>query len=85
MNMVPVSKNEIMNLGGYSKTKNLEFLEEFVRSDLDCVRVEGWTHASADGCAASFNSSIKNYRMNSLKAIVRNREVYLIKKNKFKE
>lgn len=85
MRLVPIEKSEIKNVWGYTPSKNLEMLEEFKDSDLDCVKVVDWTQAQAASCSNSLNASIKRYRMNNIKAIVRKGEVYLIKKDKFKK
>lgn len=83
MRLVPVKANEIKSVWGYAQSKNLGVLEEFRDSDLDCVKVEDWTQAQAFSCSNSLNASIKRYKMNNLKAFVRDGEVYLIKKDKF--
>lgn len=78
MKLVPYNGKDL-NVNGYKKTKNLQFLEEFRDSDLDCAEVKEYTHNSADCCAAALNHSIKVFRLNRLRAIVRKGKVYLIK------
>ena len=78
MKLVPYNGKDL-NVNGYKKTKNLCVLEEFRDSDLDCAEVKEYTHCSADCCAASLNNSIKVFRLNRLRAIVRKGKVYLIK------
>lgn len=63
----------------YKKSDNLALLEEFLNSNMDCAEVEGFTQKSASTCAASFNTSIKNYRFHGIKAISRRNKVYLVK------
>ena len=78
MKLVPYNRKDL-NVSGYSKTKNLRVLEEFRDSDLDCAEVKEYTQCSPDCCATSLNNSIKVFRLNRLRAIVRKGKVYLIK------
>lgn len=61
---------------------NVRILEEFANSEYDCVKIEGWTHKTSDGCTNSLNMSIKRANMHGIKAITINKEVFLIKVNK---
>lgn len=64
----------------YKSTKNLKLLEAFRDSDMDCARVEGWTHANAKSCRASLAKSIKNFKMYNIQVFERKGEIYLVKK-----
>lgn len=68
--------------GCYKKSDLLVLIEEFVNSDMECAKVEGFTHKSACSCASSFNLAIKRYNKGGIKAISRKNEVFLIKTNK---
>lgn len=78
MKMIPYDSKKL-NTYGYKRSSNLELLEEFVNSGMDCVKVEDWTQSTANACAGSLNSSIKRYNLYSIRAISRGGEVYLIK------
>lgn len=69
----------------YAKSDNMALLEEFLKSDMDCAEVQGYTHKSAIGCTASLNSSIKTYRFHGIKAITRKDKVYLVKTDAIKK
>lgn len=79
MNLVPYDLNKINNPNGYKYSKNHKIITEFAESDLDCVKVEGWTHRTAEGCTWSLNNSIRCYKVGGIKAITRKGEVFLIK------
>lgn len=64
----------------FSRTKNLEILEEFVESDMDCAEVKDFTQITAMSCATSLNNSIKRFNIGGIKAISREGKCYLIKK-----
>lgn len=64
--------------GSYKKTNLLRLLEEFAESDMDCAKVEGWTHKSATSCQASLVRAIRRFGFN-FKVVTRNKEVFLIK------
>lgn len=67
--------------GDYRKTANMALLEEFRNSDMTCAKVEEFTQKDAYSCANSLKNTIKICKMNSIDAIARNGEVFLIKKN----
>jgi hypothetical protein len=64
----------------YAKTDNLEFLEAFVDSGLECAKVEDYSHKSASSCLSSLRGSIRRYGMFSINCVMRNGEVFLIRK-----
>ena len=79
MNLVAYDRKKL-DVRSYVYGKNMELIEEFRDSDLDCVKVEGWTHKNAGICAGALNDSIKRCKAFTIRAISRNGEVYLIKK-----
>lgn len=78
MKLVPYDKTK---LGGsfYKRTNNLKILEEFVDSDYDCVEVREYNHSKPAHCSSSLANTIKRFKMNNLRAILRDGHVYLIK------
>ena len=83
MNFVACDISELKT-GAYKKYGNFKLLTAFAESDLDCAKIEGYSHKTVYSCAHSLNASIKRYRMYTIEAFVRNGNVYLIKKNKIK-
>ena len=79
MKLVAYDK-EKLNLGMYKKTKNLKILNEFINSDMDCARVEGYSNVNAASCASSLKRSVDRFRMTGIEVFVRKGEVYLVKK-----
>ena len=77
MTLIPYDKKKLGII--YNKTKNLELLEEFLNSDYDCVRVNGYTHKTADCCAKCLRGSIKRFGLKGISVITRKNEVFLIK------
>lgn len=78
MKLVAYDKEKLMG-AVYKRTKNQNVLKEFINSDLDCVRVEGWEHVNAAACANSLKNSIKRFRVTGIQVFVRKGEVYLVK------
>lgn len=78
MNLVPYDVKKIAGVSYSRKGVIVEVLEEFADSGLKCAKVEGWTHKSAESCAASFHKSIVHFKMSYIKVTVRKGEVYLI-------
>lgn len=62
----------------YARSDNFRLLDEFMQSGLKCARVEGSTHKKPCSCTSSLNESAKRFNFFSVKAVVRNGEVYLI-------
>lgn len=79
MKLTPCNIEEIGGMGYYKKSNNYRILSEFISSGLKAAKVEEFTQKSATSCAASLNASIKRYRMNSIYAIERKGEVFLIR------
>ena len=81
MRLVPYDKKKLGNLRARGCKSNIfSILEEFANSDLDCVKIEGWTQKNAIGCQTSFIRSIKHYNMTNIRVVKRGEEVYLVKK-----
>lgn len=78
MRLVPADKNQLGHIM-YKKTENQLLLEEFAKSDCECMEVVGFLHKSSSTCAAALNGSIKIYGHSDMKAIERKGKVYLIK------
>lgn len=60
-------------------TRNYRILMEFMNSDMEVAEVEGFTQSTPYICASSLNNTIKLQYIGSVKAVVRNRKVYLIR------
>lgn len=78
MNFIPVEK-ETIERGYRLKGDNYETLLKFRDSQLECVKLVGWTHKNSKTCAGCFRTTIKLCRMNNIKVMERKGEVYLIK------
>lgn len=80
MKIVPYERTKLNRCPGYAATKNLEILEEFIESKLDCAEVKDFPHKTANCCQTSFKNSIKRFSMTGrVNVIVRNGRVFLIK------
>lgn len=77
MRLVPYDKKLVGSY--YKRTKNYDILMEFVNSEHDCVKIEGWTQKKASYCSTSLQSSIKRFNIGGVKCILKGEEVYLIK------
>lgn len=64
----------------YKRTKNLELLEEFIRSGEKCVRIDGWEeqYRNRTSLQSSMNNSIRKFKVTQVKCIVRGDDVCLI-------
>ena len=79
MKLIPYDKSKLRHTG-YVKTKNYLILKEFIDSGLDCAKVEGWKHKNTHSIQWSLQASIKRYKLDGIKCIVVDGEVFLIKK-----
>ena len=79
MNLVAYDKKKLDNLYGYKRTKWLKIIDEFVESDMDCVKLENFSHKTSTSCTAALKVAIKRYHKAGIQAIERNGEVFLIK------
>lgn len=79
MRLIPYDINKIYGRKSYKLTANMELIKEFAEGKNDCVKVEGYGHKTAYGCASSLSNTIKRMKMYSVKACVYKGEVYLFK------
>ena len=79
MKLIPYDIKKIGGKQWYSKSENLKILEEFVKSDMECAKIEDYPQKSAMVCISSLQGSIKRYRIAGIQAMLRNGEAYLIK------
>lgn len=81
MKLVPFERKDLGRCAGcYAPTKNLEILEEFINSELDCAEIKNFPHKTANCCSTSFKNSIKRFGMTgSVTTVIRNGRVFLIR------
>ena len=80
MKLVKADINKVQpNL--YKKSNNLKLLEEFINSGEDCMEVVDYTQKKTSGCVWSLNNSIRIYSLGGIRAICRDKRVYLVKVN----
>lgn len=79
MKIVPIKLEDIPVRRSYSD--NYTTLVQFTESGYDCVEITGFTQKEARQCVASLNASIKRYRFYTVKAILRDGRVFLVKVN----
>lgn len=79
MKLVERRISEIPNLNGYKKTKNMQILDEFVQSGMECAEVMEFTNKTASSCANSLRATIEKQRYGGITAISRNNKAYLIR------
>lgn len=82
MRLTPYKKEKLHNINGFKKTEVHSIIDEFCESDLDCVKIEGWTHSCASSCMSSFSRAIIRYKKSGVRCLMRNGEVFLIKETK---
>lgn len=63
----------------YRRTDNMLIIEEFLKSEFDCAKVDGWTQSTAGHCAGSLNNTIKLMKVPQVKAVSMKGEVFLVK------
>ena len=68
---------------GYRRTKLLRFLDDFIKSDMDCAKVvyaEG-EYARSGSCFSALSVAIRRYNYGGIVGVmVRNKTVYLYRK-----
>lgn len=72
-------EKEKLGVAPNKKTYILNILDEFLESGMDCVKIEGWTHASVNSCVNTIHKAIKRYNKGNVRVITRSGEVFLIK------
>lgn len=82
MKLTPYDKKKLVSNAGYKVTDIHALLDEFADGDLDCVKIEGWTHKNATSCYSSFSGAIKRHHMTGIRCFVVNNEVFLVKETK---
>lgn len=65
--------------GCYKKSEVMELIEEFVSSEHECVRIDGWHHKTAGGCYNVFYSALKRYNVGNVIVRTSGDNVYLVK------
>lgn len=79
MKLVPYDIKKIS--GTVYQSDNRSIIEEFVHSPYDCVKIEDYTHKSAESCRASLRNSIHHFGYDDKILVTRRKdEVFLIKK-----
>lgn len=78
MELIPVKK-ETIERGYRLKGDVYETLLKFRDSQLECVKLVGWTHKNSKTCATCFRTTIKNCRMINVRVMERKGQVYLLK------
>ena len=79
MKLVPYDIKKIS--GAVYRSDNRSIIEEFIHSPYDCVKIEEYTHKSAESCSASLNKSIRMFGYEDKVSVTRRKdEVFLIKK-----
>lgn len=80
MKLIPCDKKAIATVKEV-RTDNFKLLWDFVESGEACAQVEGYPHKSANSCATSLRTAIRNYKLVTIAVVVRRGNVYLIKKD----
>lgn len=79
MKFVECKYEEVINIERRKpKAQLYEALVEFTNSGIKCVKVEEHGYKRATACSMAFNDAVKRFKMNSVKAITRKGECYLI-------
>lgn len=78
MNLVPYDARKI-------RTRkygcNQAIFEEFLNSELECVKIENYSHKNVNSCYSSLRSSLIGADLTgSIRVVMLKREVYLIKR-----
>lgn len=78
MKIVPYDIKKIS--GVVYRSDNRSIIEEFIHSPYDCVKIEEYTHKSAESCRASLSKSVHNFGYEDRVSVMRRKdEVFLIK------
>lgn len=80
MKIVPIKLEDIPVKRNHSD--NYTTLVQFAESSYNCVEITGFTQKTAQQCVASLNASVKRFHMFTVKAILRDGRVFLVKSNK---
>ena len=63
----------------YKRTKNYMLFEEFLNGDADCVQLVDHVHTSAKTCQSCLTNSLRWFRINNIKVVIRGEDVFLVK------
>lgn len=77
MKLIPVDRASVQKQ--YASTKNLAVLEEFVKSGMDCARVDGIEGSKAYNTATSIRNSAKRFGYKTVRVSTINNRVYLFR------
>lgn len=77
MKLVPYKIEKIKTKRPYGN--NQAIIEEFIKMDVSCVRVENFTQSNANGCCAALNNSAKRMGKHNVRAVSRRGEVFMIR------
>lgn len=78
MKLVPYDIKKIS--GSVYRSDNRSIIEEFIHSPYECVKIEDYSHKSAESCRASLNKSVHNFGYEDKITVTRRKdEVFLVK------
>lgn len=80
MRLVPVERKTAAKKW-YGQGKNQKLIQAFLDSEVDCARVDGWTHKNAFTAANTLNRSVESMGVNTVRAISRGGNVYLLRES----
>lgn len=79
MKLIPYDKKNLGGINCYKKPRNLAVIEKFIESGLDCAEIKDYTHKSATSFQTSFYSTIRRFKINTVKVVIRKERVFLIR------
>lgn len=62
-------------------TKINKLLDDFIASGIKVAKLEDWEYSTASGGAGNINRSAKTFGINTVKAITRNGEIFLVRQD----
>lgn len=77
MKIEAVSKDVLTKV--YRNMGNLQLLDEFTNSGIECARIINHHWKDAKSGASCLRNSIRIYRYGGVKVVTRNGEIYLVK------
>ena len=75
MRMIPCKRIPIMG-------KNYAILKEFIDSDQDFVKIEGFPHKNPKSCQSCLCTSRRRYGFNNIGIVKRGEEIFLFRKDR---
>lgn len=79
MKLIPYDKEKLGEIGWYKTPKNLAIIEKFIASGLDCAELTEHGHKKATYCQWCIYSTLKRFKINTVKVITRKERVFLIR------